>query len=219
MAKSSKNKKKTTLDDVYLKIQQAPSYCYLYDGKPSFFDERDEISKTIIFNLYTQEDDNPIAMMELVLFEVSRVGKYDWNIAFDMDSMTAEFGAIGFSLYDYFLKNDSNRQLVDLKEFKNVSKFVDVHMRTLFVYPEYRNCGIGTYLLENISRLLYAYNRMIARMITTIPEPIDYTDENCPYTHNEKMKEIMIDHIVHHGFFPTDESQTVFIKEDDYRIS
>ena len=218
MSKAENNEKKITLDEMFFVVQPIPLPYRMYDGKVEFLNDTDRLSKTMQITAYREKDKSKVAIMELVLFDIDYVGDYDGSVPYEMDEISAEYGNLGLSLYayctsgytsDYFDKiRDSN--MINLYD---ATKFVDVYMRTLFVYPEYRHCGIGTHLLTNIPELLFSLSKIIVRMVTTIPDPIDYTTEDYKCTKDEEMKKIMIKHIMNHGFVPIDETQIVFIND------
>lgn len=84
------------------------------------------------------------------------------------------------------------------------------YLATFYIYEEFRNSGIATYLFTNLNKLLKYSLNINLRCLCTFPQP--QKPEEWSNIDNNEMKKIMINISVKNGFKPVGK-KNYYVKE------
>ena len=119
------------------------------------------------------------------------------------------------------LMNEFDERISEDKRFRDPT---DVYIERLYVYPEYRNEGIASMIMENLRNILKVKFNVEPRFIFTVPCPQEPGENGCmENTNDDKMLKLMIKFIESNGFQKLGDSNYYGrnfllddIEEDDY---
>lgn len=122
----------------------------------------------------------------------------------DHDSVISEADELADYTYD------AVETLLSSKEFKTEVKYKGSGtpysgiLHTLFIYPEYRNKGLASYLVNNLQNILYEGTRnVLLNSIITLPNPYEEDRLDSPYSEeyeNEDKREALRKCLKKNGF-------------------
>jgi len=120
-------------------------------------------------NTKTGESDR-LAQVQVVLFDEDKIKKEGEDLAGIADCYSQD----AFDSVDQYMRSKLYKNRCTKAGYKATTL---CYLQQLFVYPEFRHHGVGTYLLDNMSQIIsYLYNSPVSCIITT-PEPQDEKEE------------------------------------------
>ena len=135
---------------------------YIVDTDVSIIDDMDfeaHVHKYYFktgFKMYMVDDsyvptDNIVAIVETVFFNIKHIYNDDVDIQDIADVIQSDFGEDISHAIDIFINNTDYVG----NDFEQSELLCYLHR--LYIYPEYRDKGVGTYIFELVSSLSYEY--------------------------------------------------------------
>lgn len=122
------------------------------------------------FKLYTMDDaysptEDIVAVVETVFFNIKHIYNDDVNIQDIADVIENDFGEDISHAIDIFI---NNTDYVD-NDFEQSELLCYLHR--LYIYPEYRDKGVGTYIFENVQDIFEYITGYKTKTIIIYPKP------------------------------------------------
>ncbi|MBS6554054.1 MAG: GNAT family N-acetyltransferase [Clostridium sp.] len=147
-----------------------------------------------IENEDTEEPDEQelklVARIETIIFDYDLIEEDDEDIVDVADSITGD-------VYSNI------EELINSKYFDNNYIFVGniCSLERFYIMPEYRNKGIGKYLINNLCELIKEHSNINISYIVAFLKPMDFIDNKWVDTPNpQKMKNMMVEFYKNNGF-------------------
>lgn len=149
---------------------------YIIDTDVSIIDDMDfeaHVHKYYLktgFKLYMVDDsyaptDNIVAVVETVFFNIKHIYNDNVDIQDIADVIENDFGEDISHAIDIFI---NNTDYVD-NDFEQSELLCYLHR--LYIYPEYRDKGVGTYIFENIQDIFEYITGYQTKAIIIYPKP------------------------------------------------
>lgn len=149
---------------------------YIIDTDVSIIDDMDfeaHVHKYYFktgFELYTVDDsyaptDNIVAVVETVFFNIKHIYNDNVDIQDIADVIQNDFGEDISHAIDIFI-NNTNYVGNDFEQSELLC-----YLHRLYIYPEYRDKGVGTYIFENIQDIFEYITGYKTKTIIIYPKP------------------------------------------------
>lgn len=149
---------------------------YIVDTDVSIIDDMDfeaHVHKYYFktgFKLYMVDDsyaptDNIVAVVETVFFNIKHIYNDDVDIQDIADVIENDFGEDISHAIDIFINNTKYVS----NDFEQSELLCYLHR--LYIYPEYRNKGVGTYIFENMQDIFEYITGYQTKIIIIYPKP------------------------------------------------
>lgn len=131
--------------------------------------------------IYVDDENNekPVAFMKLYLLEsffVAYGGEYSFSVADGFDGDTC--AGIEMLINNRLIQDKFEDYLANRKALRHCSSGV---LQNLYVYPEYRESGIGRHLMENLNDIMVRFFDMDLLCLTVYLNPFQNDDINADY--------------------------------------
>ena len=217
-------------EDSYIKvdidIKNAESIICYWSGDSWVLPEDDLDGKLKIVKMKFITDDKPVADLELrLIFSYdlfySPVEMVEYVDDFDADDSD------GFCNLVY--SDEFNFAFEAIEEDFNFERSYSGVLQTLYVYPEYRQNGIGSFIINNLSKILWKHCGWELLCLVTYLNPYSAGEKgkyskhkavelNCPLSDpDQKMLEILRNSVVKWGFGKLERAEDHYIKVFGWR--
>ena len=156
------------------------SFCGTRDGFEKDDPEDAEYPMREI-RIYVDDNDNekPVAFIKLYLLESFFVAYGGRDAFYIADSFDGDTGAgIEMLIKNRLVQNKFENYMDNRRNIRQCSSGI---LQNLYVYPEYRQSGIGKYLLENLNDIMVRFFDMDLLCLTVYLNPFQNDDINADY--------------------------------------